>query len=230
MSSENSTEEIAKILENQDKDSFRERLKRIKFLMSLDKLYPIQDEQIPAPSGLTAYYKDEIGTCWINGADIATILLVYSAFDELLRTYCRQRQIHKAKNKKLDEMDLTELVDLVLSDGLLLKREADMLHHFLTETHEPYARLKDRHLEDPSITCGSKSDPFPNAGVKETIRDGQEGCLPSYVVQEFKVTMPFLAGKSVSDEAKEAVSVYSELIGTILCRWMIGQEGVSQPK
>jgi len=35
------TEEIAKILENQDKDSFRERLKRIKFLMSLDKLYPI---------------------------------------------------------------------------------------------------------------------------------------------------------------------------------------------
>ena len=158
------------------------------------------------------------------------ILLVYSAFDELLRTYCRQRQIHKAKNKKLDEMDLTELVDIVLSDGLLLKREADMLHRFFTEIYEPYARLKDRHIDDPSITCGSKSDPFPNAGVKETTRDGQEGCLPSYVVQEFKVTMPFLVGKSVSDEAKEAVSVYSELIRTILCRWMIGQEGVSQPK
>ena len=72
------TEEIAKILENQDKDSFRERLKCIKFLMSLDRLYPIQGEQIPAPSGLTAYYHDEIGTCWINGADIANTPSVFS--------------------------------------------------------------------------------------------------------------------------------------------------------
>jgi hypothetical protein len=126
MSSENSTEEIATILENNDKDSFRERLKRIKFLMSLDKLYPIQGEKIPAPSGLTAYYHDEIGTCWINGADIATILLVYSAFDELLRTYCRQTQICKAKNRKLDDMDLAEVIDLASSDGLLLKREIDL--------------------------------------------------------------------------------------------------------
>jgi hypothetical protein len=230
MSSENSTEEIAKILENNDKETFRERLKRIKFLMSLDKLYPIQGEKIPAPSGLTAYYHDEIGTCWINGADIATILLVHSAFDELLRTYCRQRQINKAKNKKLDEMDLTELVDLVLSDGLLLKREANMLHHFVIDIYQPYARLKECRIEDPSIACVSRSDPFPTAGDKQTNTEGEKGCLPSYIVQEFRVTMPFLVGKSVSDEAKEAVSVYSELTRTILCSWMMGQEGDSQSK
>jgi hypothetical protein len=221
-------EKIARMLENGDKNCFRERLKRTRFLMSLDKLLPPRefDEPIPIPSHLAVYYKHEIGLRWINGAYIATILLVYSGFDALLRTYYRPREIHKVINKQLDDTDFKGLIDLALADGILLKREADRLRYFIKEIYEPYARLKESYIDDPSVSLIATLDSSINViKTQKNSEDQKWGGLPSYVAQELKLTAPQIIGKSITDEARESITTYTELADMIVHRWMAAEKG-----
>jgi hypothetical protein len=212
--------ELKRILLNSDEYKFEDRLRRLKYLTDMDKDAVI--DLMPAPDGLSASYREEAGTCYVEGNFIAAIAMVNLTFDALLRAIFRSTYLDK---RHLDNMDFSELIDKAVAEGYITADESRALHHIRKDICEPYTHIKTNLIYDPSLLI-KRYDPccddlIDDEKTKEHTNDEikKDGSgMPSFQIQEFKITDPCVVGKSVEEEAKESLSILGKLLPHIVRR------------
>jgi len=187
--------EIKRLIHEGDERSYDGRLKRLRFLLSIEG-----QEPFPTPALASEYY-EEARLCWYVGAFVATILMVQLSFEELFRSHYRVAKGVGRKldcDKKVDDASFYDLIEEAKNDKWISEEDAKLLHKLRKNVRNPYVHVKDIKVKD---------DDNPNL----------KG--PNFITQHFKIEAPEVIGSDVENEAREAVQLLVTLFPEISRRY-----------
>jgi hypothetical protein len=166
------------------------RVERLRILES------VEDSAPRWVDALANEYYEEARFCWYVGAFVAATIMCQLALEELLRSKYR---VAKGVNGRLDsgiplsKAGFANLVDQAMADRLLTRDKAALLHRLRVEFRNP-------HMRSPDVATGGRTS------------------HTDFLRQYLKITAPELAGASVVDEARDAVTWMVTIFPEILRR------------
>lgn len=186
--------DLKQLILNNDKHSYRGRLGRLKFLLSIEY-------QKPFPLSMLAHeYYEEMRLCWYVGSFIATIIMAQLSFEEQFRSHYRVAKGVGGKlnsGKKVDSANFYDLIKQAKNDYWISEKEAMKLHKLRKNIRNPYVHTRDVKLNDK----------------RKLDFNGH-----NFIKQYFKIRAPGLAGDDVEVEAKKTVQLAVTLLPEISLR------------
>jgi hypothetical protein len=127
----------------------------------------------------------------VQGNFVASIVMVGLTVNAFLRSIFRSKyheSNYELRNKKyLDDLNFSQLFDEALDEGYITADECKALYHIRKDVCEPYMQTKTNLINDPSLPVKAYD---PN---EKEIKNNTPG-IPSFDLQEFKITDPWLVG------------------------------------
>lgn len=175
--------EIRRLIHEGDKHSYKGRLERLRFLLSIE-----DQEPFPIPVLVSEYY-EEARLCWYVGAFVSTIMMTQLAFEELFRSHYRVAKGVGGKlncGKNVDDAKFFDLIEEAKNDKWISGKETELLHNLRKNIRNPYV-----HVKDIKINSDGRSN------LKRS----------NFLTQYLKIKAPELIGNDLENDAKDVIQL-----------------------